>query len=312
MVRNWMEQLHDQQGLTVAVINNEFADAPPSLDNSAADPNDLIEDFIELANGCVCCSIKSDFISALETLLKRKKFDYVLVECSGAVDPAPLASMFWVDEELDLGVHLDSIVCVVDAYCFPRMISLEKSSIQRQIAYADRVVVNKSDLVSTAQLAQVVDQARGINSLAKCTSTTRGVCDIADLLFIKAYSVDGNLDLQVSVEDPHANCTAGTHACGTETGLGTIVLESTSRVKLSALNAWMATILWEEHSFHIYRMKGIFSAVSGTRHVLQVVGDIFEVSDALQAVSCSCRIVIIGRDLDTASLRQGFHQILSA
>lgn len=118
LVRSCMSQLADR-GIRVAYIQNEFSGVEESPIVKSSD-GEIFSDFMELANGCVCCTVKTDFVLAIEELLKRRKFDHIFVECSGDADPSPVIALFWVDEELDLGVYLDSVICVVDSKNFKK------------------------------------------------------------------------------------------------------------------------------------------------------------------------------------------------
>lgn len=112
----------------------------------------IATDWLELTNGCLCCSVKSDFVAALEGLLeqKRNKFDYILIETTGLANPGPVAASLWTDAELESAICLDAIVTVVDAKNILRHLELDKTGIvtetneaQQQLAYADLVLLNK-------------------------------------------------------------------------------------------------------------------------------------------------------------------------
>ncbi len=107
----------------MAYIQNEFSgvEERPSVESS---DGQVFADFLELANGCVCCTVKTDFVAAIEELLRRRRFEHIFVECSGDADPGPVIALFWVDQELDLGVYLDAVICVVDAVHFKRKVEL--------------------------------------------------------------------------------------------------------------------------------------------------------------------------------------------
>lgn len=102
----------------VALIQNEFSQVEDKNPLVSDSEGNVFADFLDLANGCVCCTVKTDFVSAIQELLKRRRFDLILVECRGDADPSPIIELFWVDQELDFGVYLDSVVCVVDSLNF--------------------------------------------------------------------------------------------------------------------------------------------------------------------------------------------------
>lgn len=124
----------------------------------------------------------------VEELLKRKSFHYILLECSGLADPGPLAQVFWVDPELESSVYLDGIVSVVDAKHFPRhltsMHELESRQVIHQIAYADRIILNKMDLVSEEEKEKCLHEIRKINA-AQVYCTQKSDVEFDKILNIK-------------------------------------------------------------------------------------------------------------------------------
>jgi len=156
------------------VIENEFGDGLSIESMIARDgvdrTNSSLADFVELPNGCVCCTVKDSLVSTLERLLeKRRDLDYVLVECSGMANPGPVASIFWLDGALESRLRLDGIVTLVDAKNIARQLE-ETEEAAQQIAYADRVVVNKIDLV--------VDAVDSSSSSSSCRQSVQGVVEM--------------------------------------------------------------------------------------------------------------------------------------
>lgn len=152
-------------GKRIAVIENEFGDgldvesmiARDGVEDSNNDDNDgsnkkgTLQDLIELPNGCICCTVKDSLVTTLEMLLtKRSDLDYILIEASGMANPGPIASVFWLDEELESRLKLDGIVSLVDAANIIRQLD-ETEEAAQQLAYADRILLNKIDLLSSAQ-----------------------------------------------------------------------------------------------------------------------------------------------------------------
>lgn len=153
------------------------------------------EEWVELANGCLCCSVKSDFVAALEGLmLKRDKFDYILIETTGLADPGPVAAALWTDDELEAAVHLDAIVTVVDAKNIQRQLQEQHSTpdavneAQKQIAYADSVLLNKVDLLPSEEAILAVEDAIHAHNVDVATiRTSHCSLDVAQILNRNAF-----------------------------------------------------------------------------------------------------------------------------
>jgi G3E family GTPase len=165
--------LTEHHGYRIAVIMNEFGDTADIESrainvSSESDPfAESSEEVLELANGCLCCSIKDSGVAAIEKLMQRKgAFDYILLETTGLADPGPIASIFWRNEEFNRGggkdIVLDGIVCVVDAVFGKQQMETDHAEegigeSLRQIAAADVILLNKTDLVSAADLETTED-----------------------------------------------------------------------------------------------------------------------------------------------------------
>jgi len=150
---------------------------------------------LELKNGCVCCSVRSDFATAIEKLLSQRSFDYVIVECSGIADPGQLASSLWLDNELESRIFLDAVVAVVDATTVRGHLRQEQSHsplILRQLAHADCILLNKVDLINAASNAEdtlesLEAEIRMINAGAPIIRTVRSRIPLDRVLDLKAY-----------------------------------------------------------------------------------------------------------------------------
>ncbi|MES1917737.1 MAG: hypothetical protein MHM6MM_009450 [Cercozoa sp. M6MM] len=138
---------------------------------------EVFDDYLELANGCVCCSVRDNFVEALEQLCKKQRFHGIVLECSGAADPGTVVSMFWSDSPLHNRIRLDVCVAVVDSVNFERHLSQQEAvCVARQVAFADAVLLNKNDLVSTEKMQSALQAVRQINSTAQVFACTR--CDV--------------------------------------------------------------------------------------------------------------------------------------
>ncbi|XP_035421734.1 COBW domain-containing protein 1-like isoform X3 [Cygnus atratus] len=159
--------LTEQHSKKIAVILNEFGEGS-ALEKSLAisQGGELYEEWLELRNGCLCCSVKDNGVKAIENLMQRRgKFDYILLETTGLADPGAVASMFWVDSELGSDIYLDGIISVVDAKHGLQHLTEEKpeglvNEASRQVALADLIIINKTDLVSGEELNKVRTSVR--------------------------------------------------------------------------------------------------------------------------------------------------------
>ena len=170
--------LSESHGQKYAVIVNEFGEI--GIDNDLIVGAD--EEVFEMNNGCVCCTVRGDLIRILTGLMKRKgRFDAIIVETTGLADPGPVAQTFFMDEEIKAKTYLDSVTALVDALHFKTALK-EDRVVKEQIAFADHIILNKTDLVDEAQLDDIEARLKGLNPLATITRAQRSFVDIAGLL----------------------------------------------------------------------------------------------------------------------------------
>lgn len=240
-----------------------------------------LADFIELPNGCVCCTVKDSLVETLENLLARRKdLDYILIEASGMADPGPIASVFWLDEALESRIRLDGIVTCVDAKNIryqlestssdPRGCSMGDGGgdeAARQIACADRIIVNKVDLLQShnptdkdvTAVERVLEEIKSINPTAPIRTTTFSKIDDLDwILDANCFDVERVKDVeaafQQSIDDARMQCMASPmYLASRNASFGlhqhtnsvrTIALFGCGSVDLHKINSWLASILW--------------------------------------------------------------------
>lgn len=178
-------------GKRIAVIENEFGEI--GIDNALVINAD--EEIFEMNNGCICCTVRGDLIRILGQLLKRRdKFDYILVETTGLADPGPVAQTFFSDEEIKAAFRLDGIVTLVDA----KHIGLhwdDAPEAKSQIAFADRILLNKIDLVTAAEADALEKRIRSVNAVAGIFRTTQASLGVDQVLNIHAFDLDHKLSL---------------------------------------------------------------------------------------------------------------------
>jgi len=298
--------LTEQHGLRIAVIENEFGEV--GIDDALV--IDAEEEVFEMNNGCICCTVRGDLIRILATLMRRKdRFDHILVETTGLADPAPVAQTFFMDDEIGGQLRLDGIVTLVDAAHLLRHLDEEKpegveNEAVEQIAFADRIVLNKTDLVGPEQLAEVRRRVREVNALADVHEAVQADVDLRAVLDIGGFDLTRALDL-----DP-AFLTDGEHQHdATVTSVG---IELPGELDLERLNEWLGELLSTKGA-DIFRSKGVL-AVAGMpqRYVFQGVHMLFDGTHGQEWGEAErlSRAVFIGRDLDRAALEAGLRACL--
>ena len=183
--------LTEQHGRKIAVIENEFGEV--GVDNQLVISGD--EELFEMNNGCICCSVRGDLIRILGRLLKRKdRLDGVLIETTGLANPAPVAQTFFTDEEMRSAFRLDAIVTVVDARHVARHLDDGDESV-KQIAFADVILLNKTDLVSPEDLRALEERIRGINAVARLFPTRNCDVPLDRVLRVGGFNLDRAAEL---------------------------------------------------------------------------------------------------------------------
>ncbi|ODA78042.1 hypothetical protein RJ55_06645 [Drechmeria coniospora] len=318
-----------QHGKRIAVIMNEFGDSldiEKSLTVNTGD--EKVEEWLEVGNGCICCSVKDTGVNAIESLMAKKgAFDYILLETTGLADPGNLAPLFWVDDGLGSTIYLDGIVTLVDAKNILR--SLDDSSgksgtnehhddhgplmttAHLQISHADVIVLNKSDLVSDEELRQVTARIESINGLAKVHVTEKSVVPQLEGFLLDLHAYDQVKEAEFEVKGhSHLDPTISTIS---------IPVPRLRLDQLEHVDRWLRSVLWdskiphadEEGDFEIHRCKGRLIFQNGDVKILQGVREIFELIDSPNGEGTDAlegKIIFIGRkvkDVDfEASLRR--------
>src|SRR5215218_9103435 len=195
--------LTEQHGKKYAVIVNEFGEI--GIDNDLVVGAD--EEVFEMNNGCICCTVRGDLIRIIDGLMRRKgKFDAIIIETTGLADPAPVAQTFFVDDAVGRKAKLDAVVTVADAKWLRDRLK-DAPEAKNQIAFADVILVNKTDLVQADELREVESRIRGINPYAKLHRTQRAQIPLNEVLDRKAFDLERILDLEPDFlkEDDHAH-----------------------------------------------------------------------------------------------------------
>ncbi|XP_022733757.1 COBW domain-containing protein 1 isoform X1 [Durio zibethinus] len=311
--------LNAQHGKRIAVILNEFGEeigVERAMINEG-ESGALVEEWVELANGCVCCTVKHSLVQALEQLVQMKKrLDHILLETTGLANPAPLASVLWLDDQLESSVKLDSIVTVVDAKNLHFQLNRHRDSSSfpeafLQIAFADVVILNKVDLVSLegseGALEDLENEIRSINSLANIIHSVRCEVDLSQILNRQAYDAMHATHLGALLEESKSISSRDLH----DSGVRTLCINQREAVDLHKVRLWIEEILWDKkYDMDVYRCKGVLSVQnSDNLHTLQAVREIYEIVPTRQWRNDEKqmnRIVFIGHNLDENILADSF------
>ncbi len=190
--------LSEKHGKRIAVIENEFGEV--GVDSELVIGAE--EELFETNNGCICCTVRGDLIRILGQLMKRRdRFDYILIETTGMADPGPVAQTFFLDDELKNTFQLDAIVTMVDAKHFEQHVD-ELNEPAEQVAFADLVLLNKTDLVDEAALARIEGRIRGINGTAKILRTKNADAPIDKVLNVGAFDLNRALAVDEAFLEP--------------------------------------------------------------------------------------------------------------
>ena len=309
--------LSESHGRKYAVIVNEFGEI--GIDNDLIVESD--EEIYEMNNGCVCCTVRGDLIRTVEGLMRRPgRFDAILVETTGLADPAPVAQTFFMDDEVRAGTRLDAVVALVDAKHLPLRLKDSREA-EDQIAFADVVVLNKTDLVTPEELAAVEATVRAINPTAKIHRTSRSGVDLKEVLDRGAFDLSRALenDPHFLDNDDHHDQDHDHHHHGEASAIHDVTVKSVSlrggEMDPKRFFPWIEKITQSEGP-NILRLKGIIALKDDPdRYVIQGVHMIMEGDHQRRwkdGEKHESRLVFIGRDLDEAKLRKSFEACQAA
>ena len=321
--------LSENHGKKYAVIVNEFGEI--GIDNDLIIGAD--EEVFEMNNGCVCCTVRGDLVRILEGLMKRKgKFDAIIVETTGLADPAPVAQTFFVDEDVQRNARLDAVVTVADAKWLSVRLK-DAPEAKNQIAFADVIVLNKIDLVSKAELAEVEARIRGINPYAKLHRTERCQVALSDVLERGAFDLDRILEIEPDFletgdgHDHHGHDHSHDHHHhdhGHSHGglkhyhdedMQSLSLRSSKPLDVTKFMPWLQDLVAKEGG-KILRSKGILAfSEDDERYVFQGVHMMLEGDHQRpwkDGEARESRLVFIGRELPQQMIRDGFESCIAS
>jgi G3E family GTPase len=296
--------LTETHGKRYAVIVNEFGEV--GIDNDLIVNAD--EEIFEMNNGCICCTVRGDLIRILEGLMKRRgKFDGIIVETTGLADPAPVAQTFLVDDDVRRNTKLDAIVTVIDAKHLLGEID-QAHEAQEQIAFADVVLLNKTDLVSEADVKAIETRIRSINPYAIIHRTERCALDLEKVLDRNAFDLNRVLEFEPDFLNE-------AHEHEHDSHVKSLSLTTDTPLIPQKFLPWIQEIA-QQFGTDILRLKGIIQFQDDAdRFVIQGVHMLLE-GDHQRPWKPdeprTSRLVFIGRDLPEDVLREGFNRCQSS
>ena len=330
--------LSENHGKKYAVIVNEFGEI--GIDNDLIVGAD--EEVFEMNNGCVCCTVRGDLVRIIDGLMKRKgKFDAIILETTGLADPAPVAQTFFVDEDVREKTALDAVVTVADAKWLSDRLK-DAPEAKNQIAFADVIVLNKTDLVTKPELAEVEARIRAINPYATLHKTQRAQVKLSDVLERGAFDLDRILEIEPEFlengghdhDHDHChdeNCTHEHHHHGHDhhhhghdhghglkhyhdEDMQSLSLRTDKPIDPTKFMPWLQELVAKDGE-KILRSKGILSFKGDDdRYVFQGVHMMLEGDHQRKwrnDEKRESRVVFIGRELPEQAIREGFEKTIA-
>jgi G3E family GTPase len=289
--------LTEQHGRKYAVVINEFGEL--GVDNDLVVDTD--EEVFEMNNGCICCTVRGDLIRIVGGLMKRRdKFDGIIIETTGLANPAPVAQTFFVDDTVKAKTRLDAIVTVVDAKHLPARLA-DSHEAADQIAFADVIILNKTDLVTPEELEAVEAEIRKINRFAVIHRTQRSAVAIDDVLNRGAFDLTRILDMRPDFldHDDHEH----------NDDISSMSFEVEKPIDPEKFNAWIGQLL-QEKGPDLLRTKGILNYANEDRRfafqAVHMIADGDFIGPWKAGDTRVSRLVFIGRNLNRPQLRRGF------
>jgi G3E family GTPase len=279
-------------GRRVAVIVNEFGEV--GIDHHLLISSD--QEVVEMSNGCICCSVRGDLLRSLFQLLEhRSKFDTLMIETTGLADPAPVVQSFFIDERIKSAYQLNGVVTVVDAKHIFQQLSRSPEA-KEQIAFADMVLLNKTDLINPEDLPELEYKIRNLNGAARICQTRNSDVDIGMVLDLRSL----NLEIKAERHDDDHKHTED---------IETVAITTPGDLDGVKISQWFRDLI-AQFGDKVMRMKGILNLRKDPdQFVFQGVHMLFEGrpgrrwADGEERLN---RLVFIGRNLDKDKITQGF------
>jgi len=299
-------------GKKIAVIENEFGEVGVD-DALVRERYNTTEDIFEMNNGCICCTVRGDLIRILSKLFRRKAtLDAIIVETTGLADPGPVIQTFFMDESIKEFARLDGVVTLVDVKHIEQHLDEEKpegaeNEAVEQVAFADRLIVNKIDLATDEDVLRVETRLREINKFAPMIRCKNAAVQMDQVIGIQAFELQRVLDIEPEFLDPNAE-----HMH--DENVFSVGFTMKGDLNMERTNAWVAKLL-QEKGVDIFRMKGVLSmAGCDDKYVYQGVHMLFtgETLGPWGDDERTNRLVFIGKNLNRKELYASFEACLEA
>jgi G3E family GTPase len=319
--------LSEPHGKKYAVIVNEFGEI--GIDNDLIVNAD--EEIFEMNNGCICCTVRGDLVRIIDGLMRRKgKFDAIIVETTGLADPAPVAQTFFMDENVGAKTKLDAVVTVADAKWLKDRLK-DAPEAKNQIAFADVILLNKTDLVTPAELTDVEARIRGINPYARVHKTERSKIAIGEVLDRNAFDLDRILEIEPDFlegeghhgddhDHHHDDHDHGHHHHGGglkhyhDEDMQSVAIKTDKPLNPDKFFPWIQKLVAEDGP-KILRCKGILNFKDDPeRFVFQGVHMILDGDHQRpwkEGEARDSRVVFIGRELPQEKIKSGFESCVA-
>ncbi|MEM8976687.1 MAG: GTP-binding protein [Pseudomonadota bacterium] len=296
--------LTERHGKKYAVIVNEFGEE--GIDNDLV--VDADEEVFEMNNGCICCTVRGDLIRILGGLMKRAdQLDAIIVETTGLADPAPVIQTFFVDADVASRTKLDAVVTVADSVHLDGQLG-EHHEAEEQVAFADVLLLNKTDLVEGESLGDIEARIRKIYPYAKIIHTAHCTAPLDEVVGLNAFSLDRVLEVE-------PDFLTSDHDHEHDDDVTSVSFTSDTPLDLDKFQTWFGELL-QSKGQDILRSKGILEFEGeDERYVFQGVHMLMSGSPMgawPQGKPRSSRVVFIGRNLDGMGLEEGFEACKAA
>ncbi len=322
--------LQEAHGYKIAVIENEFG--PENIDNAIL-IQDSNEQIIEMNNGCICCTVRGDLITALDTLAQQRaagllQFDRVVIETTGLANPGPVAQTFFMDEGVASHYLLDAIVTVVDAKHGMQQLDLQEEA-QCQVGFADKILLSKTDLVSAPETETLIQRIKRMNPRAPIDKVDFGRAPVDAILELRGFNLNDKLDIDPDFLQPDAaqhahhdcddNCDhAHSHASEASHAhrhdqIAAFAFTSERPFDSLKLDEFLGSVV-QVYGPQMLRYKGVLSMAGGERKVIfqgvhQTMGTDLGAKWPENQARCS-KMVFIGKNLPKDTFIQGLEQCL--
>eukprot|EP01039_Chlorochromonas_danica_P008186 gene8186-9031_t len=307
--------LANTKGLKFAIIENEFGAV--GVDDALIGKGrfESEEEVVEMMNGCICCTVRTDLVKVLQRLLieQKRKFDAILIETTGLADPAPVAQTFFVEDSIRDLCTLDAIITVVDAKHVLQHLDDEKeegveNEAVEQIAFADKILLNKTDLVSEAEIKELSSRIRTINTAAEIIPCQKSQVDVQKILNIEGFSLERVMEMEPGFLEEEG----GDHKH--DSTVSSVALELPEALNIGHLQHWIQ-ILLRTLGADLFRYKGVLN-VQGMdqKFVFQGIHMLFSGTfmDEWKAnEKRTSKFVFIGKNLDKELLEGGFRSCIA-